>query len=252
MNTQRHEQAHSALLNYVKHLAGLDEPLLALKVLQEYCPAFYRDNPTDEIKKLQRIISSQLFTMEDYYSNDGDFIKEHDHAQIVDNLTRGQVIASYIDHMNSIGIKPIIFDLGPGDFWLPLGLKKKGLNFSYQYEGVCAEASNMFEAEAAKLGLHIDTTPKAAHCFIACEIIEHLFDPIYIRQRQLLMAPVCNAVILSTPKYCYDGVDIEIEKQQHFRVYTPKEFIEEARKIFPEFHWSLVDSEVMVVIGERP
>lgn len=244
LKIQLHELAQKLLCQYADVLACLDEPLLAVDVLTKYAPSFYRDNPSDLMKSLKKDIISSLFTLKDYQDTEDDLaVPMEDARLILEDTMRGLVIKDFVTRENKNQRVPEIFDLGPGNFFVPVGLQQLNLNFKYSFNGVNTLAKEAF----SKYQIEPCTD---ANTFIAFEIIEHVFDPLWLRQEQIQNAPNAKNIFLSTPKYCFDHCKWRNQKQPHFRAYTPHEFIQEARRLWPEFKWSFVDNQVMVLIGE--
>lgn len=240
-------------------LVAADEPLRALKLL-EGLPGFYRDNIPSEIHELKRRIKRDLATPTFYMEEKPSPRYADDNAvndipklfgEYVTTLLRGQLIQKDVLEMNhSI---PSILDLGPGEYWLPIGMKYLiGRLFSYKGVGLC----NSNEAGARPFLDDLFPYLGKPNIFVACELIEHLHHEDDIRTEFERHAPDASIIHISTPKYSFDGRADQIQWENkkglgHLRTYTPREFHNVVARMFPEFQWKLWDSQILHMRGER-
>lgn len=236
-------------------LAASDDVLRALTVLDSL-PGYYRDNPPPEITELKKKILKKMATPNYYMTNVNDMnimadVAEHQ----VTTLIRGQQIAADVKAYNEERIIPHIVDLGPGDYWLPIGLAKNRLMFTYQPIGICDKAKDKalpFISSYLKEEIPNDRP----QIFVACEIIEHLHFEEEITIEYNRVGTDAEVIHMSTPLYTFDGRHQEInwEKKdilQHLRTYTPDEFYQAAHRLFPKHKWEIIGSNILHARGKR-
>ena len=242
-------------------LTAADEPLLALKVLDSV-PSFYRDNiPTDILalkNKIRKHLATPVFYLQEKpsprYADDNaveDIPKLF--ASYVESLLRGQMILKDVRDINSEKLCPVIVDLGPGEYWLPIGLKHLGADFHYRGIGLCD--SNRLGA-AHFLSVNEMASEGRADIFVACELIEHLHCEQDIRTEFERNAPDAKIIHISTPLYTFDGRASQIDWEAkgglgHLRTYSPTDFFAVVSRMFPEFKCALTVSQIMHIRGER-
>lgn len=234
-------------------LTAGDEPMLALKVL-DMVPGFYRDNYPIELQNKKSQILALLATPGFYVTNKYDALVREDNAvETIKQTYRGTSILSDVLGYNEQGAIPHIVDLGPGEYWLAIGLHKLGCKFTYQPIGLCSEAH---EKAKAIIGEHLASISlnEQPKIFVACEIIEHLHHEMDIRTDCMRVGCDPNIIHISTPKYSFDG---RMEKADwakqgdlgHLRTYTPNEFKNIVVKMWPEYKWTFVDGQPMHMRG---
>lgn len=234
-------------------LVASDDVLLGLQVLNSL-PGYYRDNPPKEITELKAKIMAMMATPNYYMTNvnDSNIVAEAAEHQ-VNTLIRGQEIAKDVKSYNDARIIPHIVDLGPGDYWLPIGLAKNRLMFTYQPIGLCDKArQTAFPFISSYLKDEIPSD--RPHIFVACELIEHLHfeDEIVIEYRR--SKANAQVIHMSTPLYTFDGRAQEInwgkkDVLQHLRTYTPDEFFRAAVRLFPTHKWHIIGSNILHARG---
>lgn len=237
-------------------LVAADEPMRALQIL-ENLPGYYRDNPPEAVLKTKMQIKKQLATPAFYMTNKYDaLVRAEDAESVVDTTLRGQKILADIKDFNAKNLTPHIVDLGPGEYWLPIGLWKKRALFSYQDVGLCVEAKQKAMPHIKSFAVSECPTDRPV-VFIACELIEHLHNEEDILTDCLR---VCNKmpdiIHISTPLYTYDGQQMHLEWTQkgdlgHLRTYTPKEFYETVTKMFAGYKFELTIGPIMHMRGEK-
>lgn len=239
-------------------LTAADEPLRALTLLDQL-PGFYRDHMPVEIHELRKRILANL-TPPTWYMQEkpsphfelyGDNVPNV-FSQFVTGLLRGQKVWKDVHDANARGEVPNIVDLGPGEFWLPIGMKHLGGQFGYR--GIGISAAHDSAARPYLAGVSSDFAK--ADIFVACEIIEHLHHEQDIRTEFERYAPDASIVHISTPLYSFDGRQCQLDWEAkkglgHVRTYTPQEFYHVVSRMFPEFKWDMVRSSVMHLRGER-
>jgi hypothetical protein len=236
-------------------LVAADEPLRAIQLLDNL-PGYYRDQVPQEVSAMKKQIYALLATPTFYVTNKNDqLVREENAVASVDLLLRGRLIEQDVKAYNDAGQVPHIVDLGPGEYWLPIGLKKKNYRFTYQDIGLCAGARE----KAQKLLFDVMTDaalPRAPQIFVACELIEHLHHERDIRVEYERAKCEADILHLSTPKYTWDCRRERLDWQRygdlgHLRTYTPNEFYQVVSTMFHEFNWTFYDSNVMHLKGSK-
>lgn len=235
-------------------LAAGDEPLMALKLL-ELVPGFYRDHYPVLLQEKRAQIQAALTTPAWYVTNYHDTkVREELAVSTVEGTLRGVNILEDVKNFNIQGLIPHIIDLGPGEYWLPIGLQKLGCEFTYQPIGLCSEAH---EKAIQIIGSRIQAKRAGRpEIFVACELIEHLHHEADIRSDCARARGNPDIIHISTPKYCFDGRAERINWSQfgelgHLRTYTPDEFRAAVLKMWPEYQWTYVDGQPMHMRGLR-
>jgi hypothetical protein len=243
-------------LDAAHELMRFDESERALQLL-ENLPAYYRDNPPPEAVQMRRDILASLITPHAYASIDFDAEVGRD---VMDHLSRGVWIKETFespDLFRSDGgteaLVPHVCEMGPGEYWLPLGLKKRGFDFTYHDISLLKRTGDNARALRPDLRF-VDTPPEGAkRIFVAFEIIEHLTDPMEIAIEAARHCGEPEIVFLSTPLYTFAVKDDWRKKngQPHLRAYTPQEFFNTACEIFPGYNWDLRHDQIMVLRGTK-
>lgn len=232
-------------------LTAYDDPILALDVLKKL-PAYYRDNPPDEIIKLKNKILEKLATPAFYANSIETEVQGSGAKDYVQGTLRGQLVYKDIKELNEQGIVPHIFELAPGTYWLPIGLLELGLNFTY-----CARSLNPDTKAQAKrrLGsIYKESKPEfTKSLFLAFEIIEHLHHLEDIAAEYYRYGMGASIIHVSTPKYTFDGrqssINWEDKDLGHLRTFTPREFCDSVIQMFQGYQWQLHDAQVMQLRG---
>lgn len=246
-----------SLLNWADFLVQSDEISKALKLLDDYLPGYYRDNPPQQVLELKQKIYRFLMNNADYMKAPDDlkFIDPVHAKERVNHLLRGYLILDQIKKLNAEGIIPHVVEIGPGENWLPIGLVEEKCNFTYQSFYLHKEAY-----EKSKVYFQDLLTEDAGDrpvIYVACEIIEHLHFEEELAQTLAKTGHTAKWIHLSTPLYTFGGgLPNWSEKSKeglggHLRTYTPKEFINVATRIFPGYDWNYIPSEIMSLVGTR-
>lgn len=237
-------------------LTAYDEPLMALEVLKKL-PGYYRDNVPAEIIDLTSRIQARIATPTFYANNiEHDIATGEQGVQFINGTLRGKLIHDEVKALNDKGFFPHIFELAPGPYCLPLGLRALGLRFSY-----CAKSLNPETVAKARLELGSmwsDRPPGIQkNIFIACEIIEHLHYVDDIAAEYYRYGMKADFIHISTPLYTFDGrassINWEDKDLGHLRTYTPDEFVKVVLPMFfpNDFSWQLHKTPVMHLRGEK-
>lgn len=234
-------------------LVAGDEPLRAIQLLDNL-PGFYRDYVPVAAVELKKKIYSLLATPAFYATNPYDQLVRHETAeQVIQQTLRGQLILKDVKELNEKNQTPHIIDLGPGEYWMAIGLKKLSCRFTYQDIGLCTNARLLAREHLLK---EMDTQPEkeAPRIFIACELIEHLHHESDLRVDLERNGGNAHILHFSTPKYTFDGRASQLNwalkgDLGHLRTYTPKEFHSVITKLFPEYAFTMYDSQIMHLRG---
>lgn len=231
-----------------------DEPERALNLLN-LLPAYYRDNPPLGVQKLRQDILQSLITPHAYMTAGLDAeVKEEQAEALLGGLLRGRLVLAEVQRYNELGLTPHIIDMGPGEYFVPIGLQRVGARFTYWDvvfdQNTQAAAHPIIQKVRVK-----EAKPGQPIIFLALELIEHLAseqDIAIEAYRYAGKAP--DRVHLSTPQYCYDGRTKAWRKPcglPHLRCYTPKEFLTAAQNLFPTHQWSVYQGQIMSLRGQR-
>ena len=236
-------------LEAAEELIRFDEPERALKIL-ELVPAHYRDFEDDQIRVLKADILRAMITAHAYRTSGLDQNVSEGQAEVnITGLLRGRII---LEEMRKL-TNPHIVDVGPGEYWVPIGLLKAGHTFTYNPVSMDEEAAA--QAEPLIKGVLQYEPQDRPTMFIAHEIIEHLPSTQDLPIEALRHCGKWPEYVhLSTPLYCFDNRPKEWNKLcglPHLRAYTPREFIAEAQKLFPGYNWEYRTDYVQSVRGYR-
>lgn len=238
-------------------LVASDEPLRALQLLNNL-PGYYRDNIPTEVKELKDAILKGLATPT-FYQHSMDDVKyfSPEYAKhILTEALRGIKIHDDIKEYNAKGIVPHLVDMGPGEYWLPVGLMGHNALFTYSDIGLCEKAR--LKAKTFLDSYWLPEPPKdRPHIFVACEIIEHLHHEQDILTEYLRHGVNADIIHMSTPMFSFDGRQSQLDWKKniidlgHLRTYTPKEFMDTVIKMFPGYKWDFWLSNVMHIRGAK-
>lgn len=250
-------------LTLAKMLCDADEPERALIVLEQL-PAHYRDHLPVEIVKLRGKISGAMITAHAYMSCDLDAkVDVEQGTSLLNGLLRGKLLKAEVEGLQGIEFSPHIVDVGPGEYWALLGLDAEKLRFTYEDVSMLKRTGKQAWEMVSREGIARHVWPKwrgkeeiyFPKIFVALEIIEHLPSPLDLRIEALRHCGEWpEHVHLSTPMYTYDGAKKEWDKPcglPHLRAYTPQEFIDAAKSIFPGYRWDFYGSQIMSLRGTR-
>ena len=251
-SNEMNQRLLAAYLQIADNLVRHDEAEQALHLLTKGLPGYFRDNVPQAIVDMTLKIHQYLMSPDDYAScsEESNLCEEGRAAQMMTMTLRGQLLRKAVDDCNYKNIVPLVHEIGPADFWLPLGLTKAGCKFGYTFSGFKTKASDQFN----------ELYPSIRHAhgnqysiYVACEFIEH------VNQAELLNMVMSiegyNEIHFSTPKYCFDQIPLWDTPQykgrgQHLRTYTPKEFQNLAQDLFPDYTWEYHDGPIMSLVGK--
>lgn len=240
------DTAKEHLKKWVSFLVEADEAETALNTLKNL-PGFYREHYPKDLLELRRTILKQFMTQKDYIENDieTELMSEERSVQILEHTHRAQAVLKKVKEYNERGLKPHLIDLGPGEYWLPMALKKKECKFTYQGIGL----QNKAEAQAkAILKDYLFTFKEPIQrpvIFCAMEIIEHLWNPYEVEMHLAKLPEKPDYMFISTPLYTFgQGNDTwtkpeDCGKLGHIKTYTPTDLVQYCLKSFPDYSWEI-------------
>jgi len=241
-------------LQCVNDLIDMDEVERALLLLDNL-PAKYREDPPPQVVRLRTDILAALCTTHAYMNSGLDSQVKPESA--ADNLRyniRGRLVEAEVKKYNEQKLIPHLVDVGPGEYWIPIGLAQLGYRFTYWDIGVDQDT-----AKAAHPHLSLYRQPKRflnqPQIFVALEIIEHLPSPQDLVTECLRHCEGWpERIHLSTPHNCYDESPKEWRKPcglPHLRAYTRNEFLQTAEKLFPNYVWQMYADRIQSLRGLR-
>jgi len=240
-------------------LTAYDDPMLALELL-ELLPGFYRDNIPQEVTELKQKIWMKLATPTFYANNIETSICSKEQAiATIQQVLRGQLVAKDVKELNDQGIIPHIFELAPGPYWLPIGLRELGLKFTYFAKSLNPETIRLAKDELGILWAENPPEPtslyKTKNIFVAFEIIEHLHHVEDIAAEYYRYGMTADIIHISTPNCTFDGRASSLnwfdKDLGHLRTFTPDEFSNIVLPMFHGFSWLRHDAPVMHLRGEK-
>lgn len=249
-----------ALLTYADFLISADETLMAEWLLTRGMPGYYRDYVPKEIRELKAKLHRFMMNSSDYNNNPQDVLVMDEPERAVKNfqhLLRAQLIEKSIKAYNDKEIIPHIYEMGPGEYWLPIGLAQLGYKFTYDctYLSQPAYVKAMNKLEELGVKKMILETAESPTIFVACEILEHLANP------QEIVACVAKnnldptEIHVSTPLYTFGhgnpGWAQEHNRAQggHLLTFTPQEFVGLVSSLFPQYAFTYHAGEIQSLVG---
>lgn len=265
------------LTKLATELVSADEPLMAIELLEKFLPSYYRENIPQEVTDLKYKINSHLANVVDYANYTGECYPASEerekelyrvrNLEMTDNPVpfndmtdmidipfcqpRGTMLRTLVASLNEQNLTPHIVEMGPAHFWVPFGLNKYKLDYTYAPLTVNILALNSMPKDLYKKKESGDI-----NIFICFETIEHLYNEIdifiqysqYERKHNMKF----DMVMISTPKNTFFGGVPMLERDiEHVRTYNPKEFMDYGKKHWPNYIWSLIPSQMMVLFGSR-
>lgn len=234
-------------------LVAADEPMRALSLLNNL-PGYYRDHPPAQVQELMGEIYRLLATPAFYSTNPYDqFVRPETGAWTLQNTQRGVLIEQDVKAFNAEGKMPHLIDLGPGEYWLPIGLKQLGHTFTYHDIGLCGPARAKAKEFVGEF-MRSETPTDRPVIFVACEIIEHLHHEEDIAVEFHRARANADIIHISTPKYTFDCRASQLDWQKkgdlgHLRTYTPGEFFQVVSKMFPNYQFNFLDGQILHLRG---
>lgn len=241
-------------LDAVESMICADEIKFAISMLDNL-PGYYRDHVPARAKDIRSRLYGQCMTVQDYINDREELIERsevHHKAPIKDHWRlphfspRGELIVNIVRDLNAEGFCVNIVELGPYNYWLPIGLADQNLDFIYTPISINPHVKSQISTKTT-------SDKPIKNIFICFEVIEHLWfeDEIVHYFYKTQMDP--DFVLISTPKYtCGNGLfNWDSRVLGHIRTWTPGELTTWCRKHWPDLDWFYVDSQMMVMVGQR-
>lgn len=234
-------------IKVAQQLVDADEVERALWLLNNV-PAFYREHQVKEILEFKNSILARMVTPAGYVNDahDCEIVDEQKASIVIDGTLRGTLIQRELAQGQFH-----VVDVGPGEYWLPVGVKG---DFTYQAIGLdqkTRKAASMNPIIQSKLS---EKQNGRTGVFVALEVIEHLSDTTdLMKECSKHFEEEPGYIHLSTPCYTYDASPKQGAKYlPHLRAYTPNEFLIEAHKLWPHYEWQVYLNPIMSLRGVHP
>lgn len=238
-------------LEFVRQLVSADEVITALEVLDKF-PAYYRDNPTTSMILCRENIYKKINTVQDYYVGEWQEIDPTKTVEEFERSPRFQYVDEVVRAWNDENRVPHITEFGPGQYWLPIGIKSRERKFTYKAITITGD---MLSAAKDNLGDTVQESPKfnQPQIFVCFEVIEHLFNLSDVYNYYCRENLNAEHIFISTPKHCLGGgwKRDNAEMIAHIRTFTPNELMQFCLKYWPQYMWQFMDGVQMVAIGRR-
>lgn len=239
----------------VESMIRSDDIQFALTMIDNV-PAYYRDNPIQQLVNIKNKIYQQCYDQYDYASDFDEANWKYDDiiAQCFTNYTypRADLLGAHVKELNAKSEEPWICELSPSHGWLPLGFAHHGLKFNFF-------GKNLNQPALAKIKSHLSkeiwadrpkpNQPKILVCF---ESIEHMWRPEDVENAAKKIGVTFDYIYLSVPYATLGGglPDWSTRRIGHVRTWSKQEFLTFANKTFAGYAWELYESHSMVLRGK--
>lgn len=226
-------------------LLNSDETLMALDLL-EMLPSYYKDNKIKEIEDLKNEIRSKIATASFYATHAGVELEvSEDNCKAMSETLRGMLLCMDVKAINDDGLVPHIFDHAPGEGFVPIMLKHKGLKFTYEQIYV----NHPTRMHTLKNFEEIKWDKIAPAIWLSTEVVEHLHyeDEIRADINQKCWPDLPDVIHVSTPLYTFNPNVTnwkDIGWLGHLRTYSPTMFMAMIQKLFPDYSMAYYESQV--------
>lgn len=249
-------------LDAVEQMITADELTFA-KTMLDNLPGYYRDFVPKRAIEIREKLAKALWGI-DRYMIDPDEVNSVD-PEVETKITklfcwpRGHITADMVHKFNLEGISPIIVEVGPADYWLPIGLHKH-CQLDFEYLPFSLNLKAMETIKARYPDIKWINRPDLVHkvgkpiIFFCCEVIEHMDRPEEIKDYLMRYDIKPDIIIISTPLYSFGGGLPNWSERPlgHLRTWTPRELIRWADKLFDSgYMWELLHSHAQTLVGAK-
>lgn len=239
-------------LEFIRQLVSADEVITALDILENKFPAYYRDHPTTSMILCKENIYKKIATVQDYFLGEGQPIVMEEILHEYETTPRYKFVEQIVRSINDQQREAYVCDFGPGQAWLPIGLKHNGLKFKYRPITI---TNQLFKEAHELLSDVIAMKPEfnQPQVFTCFEVIEHLFNLSDVYNYYCRENLNAEHIVISTPKYSLGGgwKRDHAEMIAHIRTFTPTEMVQWCAKTWPAHKWQFIDGVQMMAYGSR-
>lgn len=256
-------------LDSVEQMIAADEIIFALKMLDNM-PGFYRMNPYPRAVQLKKDLYKNILSITSYSEDDYEGYENSLRHQsklnpgydweklglgaMVDipfTYPRSEITIQLIKKLNDEGNVPHIYEMGPSNYYLPYGLKAKGLKFTYRADSINKKAYLDHKERLSDVWQdHAKENQKQV--FVCFETIEHLWNEKDILHQYHKYQADADHILISTPCGTLIGGVADYKRDLgHLRTFTPNELLEICRKFWPNYDWSFCLNHMMVFQGSK-
>ena len=254
-------------LDVVEQMVVSDEIVRALWMLDNM-PGYYRQYPPQRAVDLKRRIYNNTWNISSYVKDKAELYEDSlayqakcNPGYVWDDLgtmmdigfcqPRAPIAHDIVKEYNDKGISPFIWEMGPANYYLPYGLRKKGRKFNYFATTLNAEAFNDHKARLADVWKEAPDKEQP-QIFICFETLEHLWNESDILHQYHRYGANAEIIMMSTPLNTLLGGLPNMDRELgHIRTYTPNEFRDIAQKLFPGYSWSYCFHHMQVIVGRK-
>lgn len=261
-------------LETIKQLCSADEVMNGLQMF-DLLPSYYREGNHPEILELKNEILGKIVLPTDYARHDLEVFETaekyekqmsdaranifkidpffNDMGDMIDDLfcfPRANMLVKVVKELNSKNIIPHIIELGPATYWVPHGLKKKGLEFKYKPVTLHRVSESSHKRQFPEL-FEEDLSKSNYFIFICFEVIEHMRNDQDLFVEYYKQKIDADVIMVSTPLNTYNGGDDKKEEFQHLRCYNSKDLRDFCLNGFPSRIWAQVLAPSQVIIGAK-
>lgn len=220
-------------LDCANELVRADEVERAIHLLSNL-PGYYRDHEPVPVTVLRNQILARIATPTKYAEHEGSLEAYPDGDKWhMGQTLRGMIIIKELERLNSLSVTPTLVDLAPENFWL----RKITEHLDRSYRPI---SLGLVEVDKEPLNVPL--------IFCALELIEHLWREDDIKIESLRFGRLPDVVHISTPMYSFDEECTDWRKRDllgHLRTYTPAEFNNVLKRLFPEYEIVRYEHKVM-------
>lgn len=243
-------------LDAVEQMISADEIVFALKMLDNM-PGWYRDHGWPRAQEIRHKVFRQLMLISDY-ANDSSEV-ELDLEKLKGRILtmfchpRAEIVTTMVRQLNEQGIEPTIIELGPFDYWLPVGLSETA-KVRFEYLPISLNSGPIKHIKANFPAIRFVDKPGEFNLFCCLEVIEHMMDPTEIRHPLDKLGCEPQIVVVSTPLYTMGGglPDWDSRELGHVRTYTPNELMAFCQGLFGGRKWSSMSNTFgQVCVGAK-